>query len=888
MIGPSKILTVSYGTFSCTLEGFDDPFNTMRAIAEYFRDLAAEDRYFGATPPTPDAEMLHRIAEREIHRRVEARVGEEGIVLRAADEPIATPVAAPRSETSAAALAAGAVARTVVAPAITPAAGNAAAPEPAAEEEGADRPDSIFADDIAVGPEAAPDAADAPAVAGAAAPAADHDSSDVAAKLARIRAVIAAAQAAKTAPAAPAADAAAEAGAAAGIAAGIAAGADFEEEESPAAGPAAFEEEPESGPLEAVAAVDDDFGFDLELDELHAVRPAAAAPAAAEPAPEMEEVAGEFAEELTSAGIAEPAAEAAAVLSGEEAPEAAELISEPLPEPLSEPLSEPLPEAAESGEETAEDWTPESAQADEAMEDEDYAALALATLTGAEPEAPAETRAETDAGAAAASGDEALDLSGWRVAEAAADVEVSAEETAGEDTGDEWDDGWDDDFAAVAEDAEAGKAAAQDDAEGAPAATEPAERRPGFFERARARVIKIRRGAASGPEAEPETEAEAEPAGAAAHGLPSAEAAGEEPAPAAGAAMPEAAEAGDDAAHAAIFAALNEADGGEPVFEDDLAGTAEEAEAAEAGAEDAAILAGIGAAIGAAGTEAQEDGEDDDDDTLLNELSAIARDARRDAHEGRAILEDQAGDGEASVERLMEEAKSKLEGVESRRRFSAIAHLKAAVAATVADRKLKSHDVASDEGASPVEDIERYRDDLSKAVRPRRPTTEGAAMTRRPEISDRPAPLVLVSEQRVDLDDETVKPAATIRPRRIGAAALTVAEVEDDFAEEAPLSPEEARNFAEFADRLGAANLAELLEAAAAYTATVEGMPHFSRPHILRKVSGYTEEDEFTREDGLRSFGMLLRQGKIQKISRGQFTITEASRFMSEARRAAR
>ena len=303
---------------------------------------------------------------------------------------------------------------------------------------------------------------------------------------------------------------------------------------------------------------------------------------------------------------------------------------------------------------------------------------------------------------------------------------------------------------------------------------------------------------------------------------------------------------------------------------------AETPAAPEAEEDDSAMLAGIEAAMDSANAPAPQA-----EDTRSPEAAELSRSAA----EARALLQAQAEDG-GEVERLMEEANTKIEGAENRRRFSAISHLKAAVAATVADRLLKPKDAPAEPAEPHTSDLERYRDDLSHAVRPRRPEVEPTRTTLRPAAVNRPAPLVLVSEQRVDrsleADDQSV-----VRPRRVSTGNVALSDDDAEGPDLEPLSPEEARSFTEFAERLGARSLPELLEAAAVYTATIEGMADFSRPHLLRQVNAASDSDDYSREDYLRSFGTLLRQGKIQKVQRGRFSVTEASTFMTEARRAA-
>ncbi|MDV4166874.1 hypothetical protein [Rhodovulum sp. FJ3] len=781
----------------------------MKAIAEYFRDLAADDRYFGAEPPTPDADMLQRIAEREIRRRVDAHVDGEKVVLRAdagadtAPEPTALRAPEPTPEPAPEPQAPAAPAPVAAEPEVEP------APQPAPLAEPEPEPE-LHAEPEAPAPVSDP----APA-----APAASDEDS-VAAKLARIRAVV---QTARSAPA------------------------------------------------------EEDEGDSSFIEDEHAAAPASAPEAqpADLPVDEMED-AVEVAEDVTETDEPPVEQEVAAEIEETEEP-----VEDGVDDSVDDTAEEVDEIEASADEDIQDDYVEDTAEVED---DQPLDISALAARLSAEKEAlRAEAEAEVEPEAE----------------EIEEPVEVAFDETAQDEITEETADFTEQEMleeiqevpeehpVAVLDEVapeEVAEADADETEEVDPAQARRAERRArraarraqqerqprnegdarDAAARARARVMKVKRdeledmrasliesdlipGAKA--DAEDAPKAEAEPV---TEDAPTEEPARIRPLRVLKRARKDVEPEGEPEAEADIEADLQDE------ITDEL--------------DDTQIMADA---------EDNLDGDDLDGDEALGlspedeaDLMAELAEVERDTAPATPVAPTEdtkakapAG-GVTDVSRLVDEVNTKMEGTEHKRRRSAIAHLKAAVAATVAERGLGRNRDRETEA-----EVQRtpYRADLSAVVRP----------AAKPETKAKMPPLMLVSEQRID------RPKAQATQRSTGNLALRAVEndtLDDDDQDQTDDQGNifaDDDTFADFAERHGAHALPDILECAAAYLARVEGQDSFTRPEVMNTVAEFMGADKFQREDGLRAFGQLLREGPLERQGRGAFTIAATSRFMS-------
>jgi hypothetical protein len=795
MVQNNKVLTVSYGTFSCTLEGFEDSFDTMKSIAEYFRDLAAEDRYFGAEPPQPDAEMLARIAQKEVARQVEAHTSDHGIHLRTA------PALAPKKTSE---------------PETEPARATAAAPTSG--------PVSLE------NTSAAGIDGDAAATASSRAPAHAGSTRDVQ-RRADETSVDTAEGAQKTATAEVTRASRGEGS----FAEAAAWGADaalvdpsITSEEDHIVFP---EAEPEPAPVsESIAA---------KLQRIRAV--------VAKTPPREED----FSEDQHAEGFRSGKSYLADAVKDLEAAgydnagSTDESVTSTFEDTTESDVSDILNQIENSTEVDIE-------REDGAGSDPDLDA-ARSTVTAEINADPKQVDATHEAAPEnmpeAPKADEGTTFFSARAMNDTQTLEtpVEASKTLGPEA------------------AETVKTGSTEDSQPKTKATSKDSPR-----RARGRVIRVRRAAASKAlveaTAEDVTPEPSRPAKATAA----------EPEPKHREASPEVADQPKVKATKAEAA---------PATQSSLSDDDE--------AELMAELAAIEAELMASSRRGKKTSASEQDETLDHLDTGKPSEADAFNQETVGLDEDKASaepeqqtpsatqpapqrspralDGDLS--RLMAEAGDKLEKAEAASSRETYNQLRAAVAAAQAEGK------SLDDHAEKDAQAQAYRQDLNTVVRPRRPRKDTKV------ARARSVPLKLVAEQRIDAEtppnapEEIAASAPTapkaegrpLRPRRVPNAVLSRApKGENDGLD---------TGFADFVRTQRAVELGELLEAAATYMTKVEGRNHFTRPQLLGKVRSLEDQGSLTREDSLRAFGQLLREGKLDRSSNGQFTTNKLTGF---------
>lgn len=852
MVQNNKVLTVSYGTFSCTLEGFEDSFDTMKAIAEYFRDLAADDRYFGAEPPQPDAEMLARIAQKEIARQVEARTSDEGIHLRAA---VPAPAQAP-----------------VDAPAVMAEPAPTAPPQhdvrPDAQPDAAESPTEapLQAEDTAegvavaeIGTETADAAADKLPVSSETAPDLEPEEESA---VAQVEAAPETATEERTEDRAENADVAVEEAVQPSMEA------EFQPETpaEPQAEPRIESKaEAQTEPATELSAEDDapiDSGSDTEAaawgveaaltdasaaaDDEHIVIP----DVEEEPVPVAQSIAAKL-QRIRAVVAKAPASEedfnedqhadpfgAGSDFLEETVRDLEDVLGDEGEDTVSDDAA--LPEDTQSASDIL-DHLPSGAEPEVDLDSmvAEIAAASESTTETTETDASAESLIE-DTIAAALGQDAAVEDTAQQTPDGSPDLAPEALiEAAGEPK------------ATTAAEPEP-----QPEAKAEPAqettqtgAEKLAQRRP------RGRIIRVRRAAADPNLVETtaeEVQASADTAPAAEPVAAVADTLVETP-------HPEAAQRSADSTlsdedEADLMAEL-------AAVEADLMAASKSSEPQEA--EEVQTPSATGSS------------QSETVDDVLRGLEVLETSPTAETAPQR--VERQAVDSDLS--RLMAAADDKLEEAEATSSRETYNQLRAAVAAAQAE---KGQDLSAQDS-----EAQAYREDLESVVRPRRPLKSRQAeapRAARPEDSARAAPLKLVAEQRIDPADvpeakpevaqvaaEVAEaPSKPVQPRRVSRGML---------GRKTAASAQETKGFSEFVREQGAVELGELLEAAATYLTQIEGRGQFTRPQLLGKVRDLDNQAGLTREDSLRAFGQLLREGKLDKAENGRFTTTSQTGF---------
>ncbi|MDB2407589.1 hypothetical protein N9W17_03545 [Jannaschia sp.] len=774
MVPANKILTVTYGTFSCTLEGFEDPFTAMTEIAEYFRDLASKDRFFGAEPPTPDMDKLEKIAAASMPGPVEADNTSGRLVLRPGE----------------------------------------AEKQPALS---VDLVEEIAEDqDVTATPYE-----DAPATDPVAdsAPEDEAEQDSAAMKLARLRDVVVTT------------DAASEA---------------FEDEE-------VFdmtETEPELAADETASDVDDvvesDAGVDATIEDAADDAELSEEPVLTDSEPATDSDIADDDEASVSPEMAAVEAPDAPVLAEDEGVEEAvapqeetaaamDAAEDAVVEETVE-ISEIAVEVEVASDATVGDLDATNVEADVSVEETDAQEALIDAADDIAELADAETDAEDDTAEAIEEAETTIEAVVAEAVVAPTDEEEAVDTVSDEIAEDEEDE----------EDEREKTLTADLAALFSPREEDPEPEAPVSEKAARVTVRKVRKRVRTADRPE-----EAVPSATTAAAVPP---------------VQDDEEADLMAELAAIEAELAR----------DATGATETDEQVDDEPEstDAALLSELAAIREEASAEPEIVGEDEPDFDIAAQAQDESADDSVDPVDDAQEIEDaETAEAEPNdLERLFAATDSRLTGEDASRRHANISHLKAAVAARRADDTIEP---------SKSDGSDVYREDLANTVRPRRTASSLESATDQDAADDanrpeRGTPLVLISEQRVEDEvEQDAEEAPAPKPEVDIAEGLS----------KGLRAPVTGDDFEQFAEEVGAVDLPDVLEAAAVFSGSVMGQETFSRPRLLHLAAEAV--DDLSREDGLRGFGQLLRDGTIRKVGRGTFTLGTESRFQARASRRA-